>query len=153
MTTADRVSEILGDDGQHWTGPDGERIESICERLGGRCERCETKTDVVRWAFADGSVITIAGDGWDHGYTGCWCWQGAGHTEHCEIEIAREEFERACGGRRAAVEYEQAVLSCGDEFLPEYVRAVATGGTRTAPYWRYLTEQVDAKNIASEMEA
>ena len=89
-TTAQTISALFGDDGQCWqteyTAGEGldESLDALCERNRGRCEyRDGHGTDTYRYTFADGSVITVAGDGWDYGYVGCFCWQGVGHSDEC----------------------------------------------------------------------
>tara|TARA_R110002126_G_scaffold93632_3_gene221697 strand:+ start:266 stop:574 length:309 start_codon:yes stop_codon:yes gene_type:complete len=38
--------------------------------------------DVRRHTFGDGSIITVAGDGWDFGFATCFCWAGC-TTDDC----------------------------------------------------------------------
>lgn len=94
MTQAQTVAAIFGDDGQCWHIDEGEdgvdiiqtSIDEMCERHGARREwRYGHGTDTYRWVWADGSVLTMAGAAWDFGYQDCWCWDGTGHTEECEV--------------------------------------------------------------------
>lgn len=83
-TTAEKISDRFID-GQVFTNAAGEELDDVCEAEGGRLEyRDGYRTgDVMRYAFNDESAILIAGDAWDLGYPGCYCWQGEGHTDEC----------------------------------------------------------------------
>ena len=99
-TTASKISDRFSNDGQVWKDADGvylahalnsavgvpEGYREFTGPDGSRKDRKNDRDEVVRWTFADGSVITIAGDGWDFGYPGCYCWEGAGHTDECRDE-------------------------------------------------------------------
>jgi hypothetical protein len=80
--TAAQISAILGDDGQCWRAPDGETtLDTLCRDRGARVDRDGDRT---RYTFEDRSVILDDGGGWDLGYTDCYCWQGAGHSDDCD---------------------------------------------------------------------
>ena len=49
--------------------------------------------DVQRHTFGDGSCITVAGECWDIGFDGCFCWQGDGHDDECDAANALEIFD------------------------------------------------------------
>lgn len=88
-TTAQTISALLSDDGQCWDTDDGVNFDDLCEAQGGRNEYREGhRGGSYRYAFHDGSALTVHGDGWDHGYSDCWCWAGAGHTDGCEAAQA-----------------------------------------------------------------
>jgi hypothetical protein len=84
MTTiAEQASKIMGDDGSNWRTGDGRSLEDVCRGLGADV-RVGGPDEGTRYVFADSSVITACGSGWDLGYLDCLCWQGAGHREGCE---------------------------------------------------------------------
>jgi hypothetical protein len=83
-TTAEKIAELFGDDGQCWETESGETFFDACERHLPDVSRPEP--GVIRHTFDDGSVLTAAGAAWDFGYSDCYCWQGAGHTETCEAK-------------------------------------------------------------------
>lgn len=83
MTTlAALISARYHDDGQRWHDADGVYMEDALRVAGARHERSD-EHDSDRWTLPDGSIITIAGGGWDYGYAECWCWQDGGHTDEC----------------------------------------------------------------------
>ena len=82
MTRAEAISALLHDDGQCWESDDGRGLDELCSE---HTRRDVHGRDTYRYVFSDGSVITVAGDGWDLGYAGCYCWHGAGHHEDCEV--------------------------------------------------------------------
>lgn len=90
MADAQRFSKLFDDDGQTFMTKDGQSISDVAERMGADREREHEK---CRYTFPDGSIITVAGDGWDLGYPDCWCWQGAGHHEDCEDAPADEGYQ------------------------------------------------------------
>ncbi len=86
MTTAEKIANEFGNDGQQFdlpgtadpNDPDGEdtQLSDVCEARGGVPDYRDGRgTDTVAYRFADGSVLTIAGACWD---LGCYCHQGAG---------------------------------------------------------------------------
>ena len=83
-TTAEKISEKFSNDGQCFTNAAGEELDDVCEAHTRPDYRDGYGTDTYRYTFDDGSVITIAGDGWDLGYPGCYCWQGVGHDD-CDV--------------------------------------------------------------------
>ena len=85
-STAEQISELLGNDGQQWATYEGESFQEVVARYQGKEEwRDGYRTgDVVRVTFPDNSVITVAGDAWDLGYPNCFCWQSC-QDEHCPI--------------------------------------------------------------------
>ena len=97
MTTAERISARYGDDGQCWVDGDNVTIDDACAaERGVTIDERPGTSGTVRYTFSDGSVLTIAGDGWDLGFPGCYCWQGAGHDQvTCEADkvnaVARGE--------------------------------------------------------------
>jgi hypothetical protein len=88
-TTAEQIAARFHDDGQRWKDDQGIDLDTACAEAGGKRDSTGERM-VYRWTFADGSVITAAGGGWDLGYPDCYCWQGAGHTEDCAGEHAEE---------------------------------------------------------------
>ena len=94
MSTAERISEMFADDGQVWKTADGRILEIVCgDELGVVVDFGPhgAVSDIERFIFEDGSVITIAGDGWDFGYRDCFCWTGAGHDPvTCEVQANRD---------------------------------------------------------------
>lgn len=83
-TIAYQVSAALGHDGQQWsTRPtddsDSLTLDDLAAQHGGASVawRDGVRTgDVYSLTFSDGSVITVAGDAWDLGFLGCFCWAG-----------------------------------------------------------------------------
>lgn len=86
MTSAQVISAFFNDDGQRWCTENGVRMHECIEHHGGVLTwRDGWRTgDTVRADFPDGSCITMAGDAWDIGFPGCFCWAGCGHDESCE---------------------------------------------------------------------
>jgi len=92
MKTAEKIAKryITGD---RFYDHD-EHIDVACLCQGGWQEwRDGPGSDIYRWAFPDGSVITIAGAAWDFGFPGCWCWGGIGHTEECSARCGEDSNE------------------------------------------------------------
>jgi hypothetical protein len=93
-TQADRISRDYHDDGQMFVAvhDDGSEVELVdaLRTAGGARDVDPSRPDVERWTLPDGSVITIAGDAWDHGYQDCWCWRGTGHGDECETVKAED---------------------------------------------------------------
>ncbi len=87
-TTAEQVAEIFSNDGLTWVVEiDGEDLDlvDVMIRHGAMLdERGPGREE--RWIFPDGSVITLAEEAWDLGYTGCFCWAGIGHNAGCDSE-------------------------------------------------------------------
>jgi len=84
-TQAQQISSRYGNDGQCFTDAKGVDLADCCLGFDARRSwRDGFGTDVVRYEFPDGSAITVAGDGWDLGYTDCYCWRDVGHTEDCK---------------------------------------------------------------------
>ena len=75
---------MFDNDGQVFETVDGIELEEVCCEYTRPDYRDGVGTDVIRWTFADDSVITVAGDGWDYGYVDCYCWRGAGHSDECD---------------------------------------------------------------------
>jgi len=87
-TTAEQVAEIFHNDGMTWTveinGEDLDLVDAM-RQYGGELDEIGPDRE-ERWLFADGSVITLAEEAWDLGYTGCFCWSGIGHNAGCNSE-------------------------------------------------------------------
>lgn len=81
MTTAERISEMFGNDGQCFETSDGRSLDDVCDDHASPHDK-HVHFDAVRWEFDDGSAISSCG-AWDLGYHGCYCWQGGGHSEEC----------------------------------------------------------------------
>ena len=87
---AHQIAAALDNDGQQFrTRPtdDGEPLtfRDLVEQHGGASIdwRDGWRTgDVRRHTFGDGSIITVAGDGWDFGFATCFCWAGC-TTDDC----------------------------------------------------------------------
>ena len=84
--TAHEVGARYGDDGQRFEDADGVWISDACETSGVQVDQ-NWGREMTRYTFDDGSVITVAGGGWDYGYADCWCWDGTGHSDECS-EVA-----------------------------------------------------------------
>ena len=87
-SSAEKISEIMGNDGQTWETPDGLTLVEVIESRGGRRDytnrrRRHSTDDTTCYDLPDGSVITVAGGGWDLGYPECTCWRGTGHADDC----------------------------------------------------------------------
>lgn len=88
-TIAEQIADLVGGDGmQFWTQdlPDYgvHHLQSIMKVNALRVSRKPHSVDVTRYIFPDNSVITVAGDAWDFGYRGCFCWRGQSGDEHQE---------------------------------------------------------------------
>lgn len=81
MTIAETIATQFDNDGQCFEAR-GAELETMCKA---HCSHLDRHGDATRYVFADGSVILIAGDGWDLGFRDCWCWNGAGHDK-CTAE-------------------------------------------------------------------
>ena len=79
-SSAQQISDRYKNDGQCFIDTDGGEIEDACASSG----QTEKNDAWTRFTFPDGSVITVAGDGWDLGFECCHGWQGAGHSSDCE---------------------------------------------------------------------
>ena len=88
LTTAERISALLGDDGTVYQDSEGRDLAQLCEESGGAADERDSGTDncLRRWVFSDGSAILDVGNAWDLGYAGCYCWRGDGHTDECRDE-------------------------------------------------------------------
>ena len=82
-TISQQIAGALNNDGQQWkTRPTDDSdpltfrdlVEQHCGASIDWRDGWQTG-DVRRYTFSDDSVITVAGDGWDLGFTGCYCWQ------------------------------------------------------------------------------
>ena len=100
-TIAQQIADALNNDGQQFkTRPtdDSEPLtfRDLVEQHGGSSidwrDGWQTG-DVRRHTFGDGSCITVAGDAWDIGFDGCFCWQGDGHDDECDAANALEIFD------------------------------------------------------------
>ncbi len=80
MTTAQKIADQFYNDGERWTDAEDNDLDDVCDE---NCSSPDYGHLRTRWIFADGSAITSAGNGWDLGYSDCWCWQSVGHNEDC----------------------------------------------------------------------
>jgi hypothetical protein len=80
QTTAQKVADMLENDGTRWTMRDGVSLGQIAKGEGATVER---RGDSTRYTFRDSSAIVAEVGGWDIAFPECWCWQGGGHTEAC----------------------------------------------------------------------
>jgi hypothetical protein len=93
MTAAEKIAKQFGNDGQRFwiDDPDDPQAEihlgSVCEANGGVPDYRDGRVgaDTVAYRFADGSVLTIAGDCWGIGYPECYCHQDADHNDYCTM--------------------------------------------------------------------
>jgi hypothetical protein len=116
-TIAEKIAERFGNDGERWEDEKGENIAEVCAQIcdmnaGVHQWKCTyvpgiTVCDSYRFVFDDGSVITMHGGAWDLGYRQCWCWEGAGHGDDCEIrknlmasieDLRKGDYSHACSG-------------------------------------------------------
>ncbi len=84
MTTAENIANSFDNDGQCWE-VDGVTFTDACEAAN---PSRTVEFDKIRYEFPDDSVLTVCGDGWDHGFLGCMCWRDADHGRHgdeCEV--------------------------------------------------------------------
>ncbi len=81
-TTAEKIADLLDNDGQNFETDDGRILGDLL--IGeGAVLKWSNKYAATRYTLPDGSSITIAGPAWDLGYPDCFCWQGVGHTDDC----------------------------------------------------------------------
>ena len=80
-TTAQKIATRFHNHGQIFTDKFGKSIEDVCD---GMAVTTEKEANWQKYIFKDDSIITIAGGGWDFGFSCCHGWQGAGHTLECE---------------------------------------------------------------------
>lgn len=84
IDTPQKIAELLGMDGQRWSAKDGRNFsELVDEHLHTVDYRDGHGTDVVRYTFRDGSVLTVAGAAWGFGHADCYCWDGIDHSDEC----------------------------------------------------------------------
>lgn len=83
MTTAQKISEQFKNDGQVFEDSNGNRVSDVCSAacLSEDWRDGYRVGDVVRYTFADQSVITISGDAWDFGCLDCYCWAEYPHHD------------------------------------------------------------------------
>ena len=87
MTTAQQVAEIMGEDGQLFTAPDGRFLDTVCRQLGAEIQRGDGQMiegrdapidpDSTRFVFPDGSAIVDCLAAWDVEGATPWSWEGA----------------------------------------------------------------------------
>jgi hypothetical protein len=105
-TTAQKISSLLEDDGQHWTDSAGRHLNEIAEAEGGkRTFRDGRGTDTYRWQFGDGSALLVAGDAWDFPCSPdsrCFCLP-PDHNESCPLthSLERGRVSRTAARRQA----------------------------------------------------
>ena len=86
MTTAQKVAEIMGGDGQEFKMPDGRELDEICRDNGADAERgggqvvegrdAPIDPQWTRYVFADGSAIVDCDTAWDVEGDTPWSWEG-----------------------------------------------------------------------------
>ena len=81
QTIAQKIAAQFNDDGSCFENSDGQRLEDVCASHANPWDKEYEKT---RFTFDDGSILTIAGDGWDFGFSCCYGWEGGGHQSGCE---------------------------------------------------------------------
>ena len=64
MTTAEKIAELLGNDGQRWESKNGVEFADLCEQHGAIKEVNIIRT-MWRHEFADGSALVEGEGGWD----------------------------------------------------------------------------------------
>jgi len=103
-TTAQQIAARYADGMRWWrtvSDTDSAALHEVAASRGGldvnlsdECREAAIREDwrdgprtgtVLRYTFADGSVITCAGDAWDFGYSECYCWQDSGHADVCTV--------------------------------------------------------------------
>lgn len=86
VTIAEAIANALGNDGMAWRTAENVSFDALIAQHGGahRDHNERPGTEMVRYRFCDGSIITGAGAAWDIGFSDCWCWAGAGHQDNCE---------------------------------------------------------------------
>lgn len=58
-----------------------------------------------------------------------------------KFTLAATSYVGMFSNRADAIEFENQVLSVGDEFLPEFAIAVRDGEEPSAEYWQWLKDQ------------
>jgi hypothetical protein len=76
LTTAERIAEMLGDDGMRFETEDGRTLDELTEEAGGHIIKHETQ-DLWRYLFPDGSAIVAAPGAWDIEGATPFSWAGA----------------------------------------------------------------------------
>lgn len=83
-TQAQLIADLFGNDGQRFISDDGTDIADLL--INKSVDNFHRPwTEAIRYEFADGSSIVIAGAAWDLGLDDreCTCWAGVGHTDEC----------------------------------------------------------------------
>jgi hypothetical protein len=98
MTIAQQIATALDNDGLQWRtrpndGSEPVTFDELVDRHGGSSVawRDGWGGDVCSHTFSDGSVITVAGDAWDIGFTDCFCWADAVAQEGHRCRDAEED--------------------------------------------------------------
>lgn len=76
MTTAERVAQMLGDDGTKFEAEDGRTLDELAEASEARIAKHETE-ELWRHLFPDGSAIVAAPGAWDIEGPTPFSWAGA----------------------------------------------------------------------------
>ncbi len=87
MTTAQKVSKIMGGDGQTFLDPDGRELGWVCKQHGASVEQGDGQMiegrdapvdpSWTRYLFDDGSAIVDCEDAWDIEGSTPWSWESA----------------------------------------------------------------------------
>ncbi len=161
-TIAQQIANALGNDGtQFCTSPTDETepltFRDLVEQHGGASidwrDGWQTG-DVRRHTFPDDSVITVAGDAWDIGFDGCFCWQGDGHDDQCDAANALEIFDAIIDGAHepdvremSYAEIVEAALAQGEHYYRD-INAVEARLIATALLeWRGVEAYHDRADV------
>lgn len=75
-TTAERIAELLLNDGMRFETEDGRTLDELTEEAGGHIIKHETD-DLWRHVFPDGSAIVMSPGAWDIEGSAPFSWAGA----------------------------------------------------------------------------
>ena len=76
LTTAERIAELLLNDGMRFETEDGRTLDELTEEAGGHIIKHETD-DLWRHVFPDGSAIVMSPGAWDIEGSAPFSWAGA----------------------------------------------------------------------------
>lgn len=74
MTTAEKIAQLLGDNGQNWETKDGRTLEELADEHGAVTMTHPDKRYLTRYLFDDGSAIVACEGAWDIEGKEPWSW-------------------------------------------------------------------------------